>query len=179
MSVRSDALSLRPALALALVGACGPEPGGDDGPPASDTAWLIDSFAYGCADPITQCMAAHYYEFVFEPDGTLQTYDIVCGVREAAQVEREGRWRPTDEYGVAEILPREGEESFKATVQSIEFGLVQRSDDCGTVDLDFDADGIYDALIYRGTFHYVASACEAKAVYLGDPPGCPDSAPTN
>ena len=164
------------ALVFGLVGGCGPESSADDGPPADDMTWLIDSFAHGCEDPITQCMVAHYYEFVFEADGTLQTYDIVCGVREPASLERQGRWRSTDEYGVAEILPREGEESFKATVQSIDHAFVRRSDDCGVVDMDFDADGVYDLLIYRGKFRYEIAPCVSDADYLDGPPTCPDAA---
>lgn len=160
---------------MALIVACGPEASSEDGPAPDDMAWLIDSFAHGCEGPITQCWAGHHYEFVFEPDGTLQTYDIVCGVREPAQLDREARWRPTGEYGVAEILPRDGEDSFKATVQSIEHAFVRRIDDCSVVELDFDADGTYDLPLYRGVFTYQMSACVSKASYLGGPPACPDS----
>ncbi|MBK8233923.1 MAG: hypothetical protein IPK74_00055 [Deltaproteobacteria bacterium] len=163
------------ALALVLVAACGPEANGDDGLPADDMAWLIDSFAHGCEEPVTQCLVAHYYEFVFKADGTLQTYDVVCGVRESAQMDRQGRWRPTDEYGVAEILPRDGEDSFKATLESISRGLVRRTEDCDIVEVDFDADGTFGLPIYRGVFRYDIAACVSEADYLSGPPTCPDS----
>jgi len=160
---------------MALIVACGPEASSEDGPPPDDMAWLIDSFAHGCEGPITQCWAGHHYEFVFEPDGTLQTYDIVCGVREPAQLDREARWRPTDEYGVAEILPREGKDSFKATFTQISNGFVRRTDDCLVIDVDFDGDGSYFVPFYRGVFIYEMSACVSKARHVGEPT-CPDSA---
>ena len=161
--------------ALSLAAACGPESTSEDGPPADDTAWLVDSFAHGCEAPVTQCMEGHYYEFVFEPDGTVQTYDIVCGVREPAQADRKGRWQPTDEYGVAEILPREGEDSFKATLERISHGFVRRTNDCDTVEIDLDGDGIFGLQIYRGVFRYEPTACISEADYLSGPPTCPES----
>jgi hypothetical protein len=161
--------------ALSLAAACGPESTNEDGPPPDDTAWLVDSFAHGCEAPVTQCMEGHYYEFVFEPDGTVQTYDIVCGVREPAQADRKGRWQPTEEYGVAELLPREGEDLLKLTLERISHGFVRRTDDCNIVEIDLDKDGAFGLQIYRGKFDYIPSACVSRAVYLDDPPACPDA----
>jgi len=61
-------------------------------------------------------------------------------------------------------------------VQSIEHAFVRRIDDCSVIEVDFDADGIYDLPIYRGVFTYQMSACVSKASYLDEPPTCPDSA---
>lgn len=177
MSLRlSTGRSASSCAMMLLAIACGPESSADAGPPADDMSWLIDSFAQGCEGPVTDCWAGHHYEFVFEPDGTLQTFEIVCGVRQPAELERQGRWRATDEYGVAEILPREGEESFEATFTQISRGFVRRNEDCLVIDVDFDGDGSYLVPFYRGIFTYEMSACESKARYVGEPPTCPESA---
>ena len=154
--------------------ACGPEQSGDDGASSDDVAWLIDSFARGCEYPITECMVAHYYEFVFAEDGTFQTYDVACGIREPAAPDRKGIWRATDRYGVVELLPAEGSVSFKFELTVIEGATVRTTEDCNVVEVDSDGDGS-GFPIERGVFKYEITDCVSHASYLDAAPVCPDS----
>lgn len=170
------------AVVLSILPGCNPGTvGDDDGPPADDVAWIIDHFARAgdCSeDHITLCISAYYYEYEFRADGTVQSYEVRCRERQPPDPENLGRWRATDKFGVVDILPPEGAQSFKMPQATVEHGSMTLTDDCQVVDLRHDVGDPVGVSLYRGQFYYQASGdCTARALYLPDnePPPCPES----
>jgi hypothetical protein len=168
--------------ALGVLTGCNPGTiGDDDGHPAGDVAWLIDHFARAgdCnEDHITFCISAYYYEYEFRADGTLQSYEVRCRIRQPPDPESVGRWQPTDKFGVVDILPPAGAQSFKMPQANVEHGSVTLTDDCQIVELRHEVGAAAGVPLYRGEFHYEPSGdCTARALYSPDnqPPECPES----
>lgn len=163
---------------LALCGvlaSCGPD-GAGKGPPADDVAWIIDHFARGadCAEEhITLCLAGHYHEYDFRADGTVQAYEVTCGIRQPADPAHLARWQATSEYGVVDIFPTEGASVLEFPVGLLEHGTATLTDDYQVVELRFAAEDPNGVDIDRGNFKYEITDCAAYASYLDDPPICP------
>lgn len=160
---------------------CGPQHSDDGGPSADDVAWVFGEFARAgdCdEDHITLCLSSYYYEYEFREDGTLQAYEVTCGMRKPPDPRYLGRWLATDDYGVVDILPPEGSESFKLPQANVEHGTVTLTDDCLVVELKHNLDDPRGVPLDRGQFRYEAGGCAARAFYLGnEPPDCPEPSP--